>query len=116
MLWAIGQSPRLRRETYVALSDPANDVFVSAACVWEASIKIAGGKLKLPMPLRETLEASRFAALDITHDHAMAAGALPLHHKDPFDRMLIAQAQLEALTLVTTDRELAAYDVALLPA
>jgi PIN domain nuclease of toxin-antitoxin system len=70
----------------------------------------------VPEDLRAELELSGFASLPITHEHGLAAGALPLHHKDPFDRMLIAQAQLESLTIVTSDRRFAAYDVALLPA
>jgi PIN domain nuclease of toxin-antitoxin system len=66
--------------------------------------------------LVETLLARRFSPLPITVDHAVAAADLPLHHSDPFDRMLIAQAQLESLTIVTRDRRFAAYDVAILPA
>ncbi len=90
---------------------------MSAVSVWEAGIKIASGKLALaPDVLRDTLDKSRFQPLDVTYDHGLAAAALPLHHRDPFDRMLVAQAQLEGLTLVTTDRELAVYGVALLPA
>ena len=68
------------------------------------------------MDLGDAVDRSGFRALQITHNHAIAAGALPRHHRDPFDRMLVAQAQLEGLTLVTTDRQLAAYDVAVLPA
>jgi PIN domain nuclease of toxin-antitoxin system len=98
------------------IEDPDNDVVVSAVSAWEASIKVNSGRLTLPMPIGEALAESRFAYLDITVDHAIAAGALPLHHKDPFDRMLIAQAQLESLTIVTRDRRFAPYDVALLPA
>jgi PIN domain nuclease of toxin-antitoxin system len=116
MLWAIGRSPRLRRETRALLADPGNAAFVSAISVWEASIKVASGKLTLSADLLETLEASRFEPLEVTHLHALEAGGLPPHHRDPFDRMLVAQARLEGLTLVTTDRRLAAYDVALLPA
>ena len=70
----------------------------------------------MPDDLAAELDEKRFLALEITLEHALAAGSLPLHHKDPFDRMLIAQAQLESLTIVTRDRRFAAYDVALLPA
>ena len=116
MLWAVGEPRRLRTTTRAMIDDPANAVFVSSASVWEVSIKAAGNKLKLRGDLRQTLEQSGFEALEITHDHAATAGSLPRHHGDPFDRMLVAQAQLEGLTLVTSDRKLAAYDVALLPA
>ena len=116
MIWAIGRSARLRATTRAAIEDQANEVVVSSACVWEASIKISNGKLSIPMDLADALEESGFARLHITHEHAIAAGSLPRHHGDPFDRMLVAQAQLEGLTLVTADRGLAVYDVALLPA
>lgn len=99
------------------MSDPDNEVVVSAVSVWEAAIKSALGRLSVsPGDLRAELEIVGFDSLPITDEHGFAAGALPLHHKDPFDRMLIAQAQLESLTIVTRDRRFAAYDVALLPA
>jgi PIN domain nuclease of toxin-antitoxin system len=116
MLWALGQAKRLRASTRATLDSPANDVVVSSASVWEASIGISSGKLRVPMDLADALEQSGFTELDITYEHAIRAGSLPRHHGDPFDRILVAQAQLEGLTLVTTDRALAAYDVALLPA
>ena len=72
--------------------------------------------MKTPDDLPHQLAANRFAPLEITLDHALAVGTLPPHHKDPFDRMLIAQARLERLTIVTSDRAFAAYGVALLPA
>jgi PIN domain nuclease of toxin-antitoxin system len=116
MIWAIGRSGQLRPETRAAIEDLSNEVVISAVSVWEAAIKINSGKLSMPISLAEALEESRFDRLDMRVEHAFAAGALPLHHKDPFDRMLVAQAQLEGLTLVTTDREFAAYHVAVLPA
>src|SRR5438477_85316 len=83
----------------------------------EVAIKRAQGNLDVePADLLREIENEGFSALHVTYDHAIAAGALPPHHKDPFDRMLIAQAQLESLTIVTSDREFAAYGVALLPA
>ena len=91
-------------------------MFVSVASAWEAEIKRNLGKLETPDDLAEQLERNRFVPLEITLDHALSAGALPRHHGDPFDRMLIAQAQLESLTIVTRDRRFAPYDVALLPA
>jgi PIN domain nuclease of toxin-antitoxin system len=117
LLWAVGQAKRLRAATRAALLEPSNDVHVSAVSVWEAAIKRAQGRLEVePEDLLAEIDVAGFVSLPITLDHGLAAGALPLHHKDPFDRMLIAQAQLEGLTIVTTGREFAAYDVALLPA
>jgi PIN domain nuclease of toxin-antitoxin system len=107
---------RLYAHARAAIEDAANDVFVSVASAWEMSIKRKAGRLDTPDDLSVQLDRKRFVALQITLDHALAAGALPLHHGDPFDRMLIAQAQLEGLTIVTRDRRFAAYGVALLPA
>lgn len=89
-------------------------VFVSAASAWEASIKAALGKLSLPEPFEDGVASSGFDELAIRFAHARAAGALPLHHSDPFDRMLVAQARLEHLTIVTHDAALERYDVDLL--
>jgi PIN domain nuclease of toxin-antitoxin system len=94
----------------------ADAVFVSAASAWEVAIKIAVDRLRLPASFEKGVDASGFERLPITFAHAERAGALPRHHRDPFDRMLIAQAQVEGLTLVTRDRQLAAYDVAIFPA
>jgi PIN domain nuclease of toxin-antitoxin system len=116
MIWSIADPARLRPETRDALEDPDTDVFVSVASAWEAGIKRKSGKLQTPDDLAVQLESKRFVPLAITLGHALAAGDLPLHHRDPFDRMLIAQAQLEDLTIVTRDRRFAPYDVALLPA
>jgi PIN domain nuclease of toxin-antitoxin system len=116
LIRAIGWPERLRDAARFAIADSASFVVVSAASVWEAAIKIANGKLTIPMDLADAVDRSAFDRLDVTIEHGLAAGALPRHHRDPFDRLLIAQAQLEGLTLVTTDRALAVYDVALLPA
>ena len=116
MIWAIGEPTRLRPAARGSIEDSDTDVFVSVVSAWEAAIKRKAGKLRTPDDLAAQLESKRFVPLEITLDHALAAGDLPLHHGDPFDRMLIAQAQLEGLTIVTRDRRFAAYDVALLPA
>jgi PIN domain nuclease of toxin-antitoxin system len=107
---------RLGAKAYAAMADSANAVFVSAASAWEISIKRATGKLEAPGEVRDWIAAASFDELPITVEHASAAGALPLHHRDPFDRMLVAQAQLESLTLVAHDDGLARYDVAILDA
>lgn len=89
-------------------------VFVSAASAWEAAIKVALGRLTLPEPFSRGVDHSGFRRLPILFEHSEAAAALPRHHGDPFDRMLVAQAQLEGCTLVTHDQLLRSYDVATL--
>ncbi len=95
-----------------ALSKRDTDVYVSAATVWELSIKQATGRLDFPIELLdETLEEMQITSLPVTVAHAVAAGRLPVHHRDPFDRMLIAQAQVEGLVLMTEDSAMNHYDV-----
>jgi PIN domain nuclease of toxin-antitoxin system len=98
-----------------AVADQANLVMVSAVSAWEISIKKALGKLSAPDDLEQQMDEGGFAALPITIRHGIAAGELPCHHDDPFDRMLIAQAVAEGLTVVTHDKRFADYDVAILP-
>ena len=114
LLWALTDSARLGHGLREKIVDPVNDVFVSAATVWEISIKKRLGKLAVPDNVLEFVEAADFTPLPINFAHAMAAGALPLHHTDPFDRMLIAQAREENLLLVTRDRRFEAYQIQLL--
>jgi PIN domain nuclease of toxin-antitoxin system len=99
-----------------AIGDGDSFVAVSAATAWELAIKAAKKRLRFPPDLLEQLEQHGFVPLSISVSHALAAGQLPAHHSDPFDRMLVAQAKLEDLTLVTRDERLAAYGVAVLPA
>ena len=119
-LWMIGEDERLNEPTRAALSDPENDIFLSAAAVWELAIKHAAGKLKytgspgVQVPIH--IKRSGVLPLPITADHGLAAAALPMHHRDPFDRMMIAQALAEELTLATADDRLSAYEVPLLMA
>jgi PIN domain nuclease of toxin-antitoxin system len=94
----------------------AERVYVSVASVWEIEIKRAQGKLDAPADLAKAFTSMGFMPLDIDLDHAVAAARLPKHHQDPFDRMIIAQAQLEALTIVTADAIIPKYDVPLLAA
>ena len=96
------------------MSDPEAEVHVSAVSVWEVAIKRALGKMVVPIDLFDQVAASGCVALPITWHHARAVEVLPPHHADPFDRMLIAQARVEGLTLLSADRAFAAYDVALL--
>jgi PIN domain nuclease of toxin-antitoxin system len=99
-----------------AIADPANLVAVSAASAWEISIKKALGKLAVPDDLEQQVQAGGLVPLPIGIAHGIAAGRLPRHHDDPFDRMLIAQALAEGLTIVTRDKRFDNYGVALLAA
>lgn len=89
-------------------------VFASIASVWELSIKAGLGKVRVPDDIATTLIETGFHLLPILPAHAEAVRELPLHHRDPFDRLLIAQAQLEGLTILTADRHFASYDVAVI--
>lgn len=115
LLWWLDNDPALPEWAASAIADPQHAAIVSAASVWEISIKQANGRLDAPVDLLAAI-ADDFATLPMTAGHAMAAGRLPPHHADPFDRMLIAQARVEGLTLVSVDRRFADYDVALLAA
>lgn len=112
-LWWRTNDPRLNADARQAIAT-ASIVFVSAASAWEAAIKMALGRLRLPEPFHLGVDHSGFRRLAVSFEHAAAAGDLPPHHGDPFDRMLVAQARLESCTLVTHDRLIAAYDVATL--
>jgi PIN domain nuclease of toxin-antitoxin system len=107
-LWWRAEPARLKEQAHAAIAE-AEIVFVSAASGWEAAIKAAMGRLELPDTVESGVVASGFEKLPITFSHAESAAALPLHHRDPFDRLLVAQAKLEGLTLVTHDRQLEAY-------
>jgi PIN domain nuclease of toxin-antitoxin system len=107
-IWWRENSPRLNAGARERIGT-AEVVFVSVASAWEAAIKIALGKLKLPERFEAGVEAAGFEKLPIAFSHAEAVGMLPRHHSDPFDRMLVAQAQYERLTLVTHDRRFAPY-------
>jgi PIN domain nuclease of toxin-antitoxin system len=112
-LWWSTGSTHLKAAVRRAIAE-ADDVYVSAASAWEVAIKMSLGKLRMDVTFDEAVSANGFSQLPITFQHAAAAGALPSHHADPFDHMLIAQAQVEAWTLVSHDRRFAAYDVRML--
>jgi PIN domain nuclease of toxin-antitoxin system len=106
---------RLSESIRDAVVERDNERFISAASAWEIAIKQRLGKLSFPLDrFAEQVAALAAQVLSITPAHGIAAGALPLHHRDPFDRMLIAQARTEGLVLVTSDMSIARYDVALL--
>ncbi|MGY1640765.1 type II toxin-antitoxin system VapC family toxin [Geodermatophilus sp. SYSU D00703] len=111
LLWWLADDPRLTPAMREAITDPASSVTVSAASAWEMAIKAALGKLSIPHDLVDQLEQHGFRELTITVEDGLAAGALPRHHDDPFDRMLIAQAVRRRLVLVTADRRFGDYDV-----
>ena len=98
-----------------SLSDPAQQRYLSAASAWEIAIKYAVGKLSLPEPpavyVPERMRSSRVHGLAVTPAHALGGAALPPYHRDPFDRLLVVQAQMEGMTLITADATLARYDV-----
>lgn len=114
-LWAITGDATLDEEFLDRLRhDP--DIFLSPVSLWEITIKQATGKLAGPDDLAERVRDMGFRELPVTCAHAIAAGRLPPHHRDPFDRMLVAQATVEGLTLVSRDESIARYDVGILKA
>lgn len=112
-LWWRGEPAKLVPAARSAIAE-APIVFVSAASAWEASIKESLGKLKLPESFAAGVVDSAFQRLPITFAHAEAVAALPPHHRDPFDRMLVAQARVEGLALVTHDPRMKPYPVEIL--
>ena len=116
LIWALENNPTLSEEAKKAIITPCNIVFVSSVSIWEISIKKHMGKLETPDNLQEEIRLHRFTSLNIGYDHAELAGKLPEIHKDPFDRILIAQATIEKLKLVTRDELIARYDVDLIKA
>lgn len=116
LLWALSDSRELRPDTRSAIEDPASEIFVSAGTVWEIEIKRAAGRLEAPSDLLQAIQATGFMTLPITAADAEGAARLPRHHGDPFDRMLVAQAQRLDAFIVSRDRALDAYGVDVLPA
>ena len=115
LLWWLDDNPALGESVREAIGDSNNLVFVSAINVWEIVIKKAIGKLQIPDDFREVLAEQPFHFIDMTADHAFKVEDLPLHHRDPFDRLLIAQCLVDGLTLVTGDPDIKKYDVSILP-
>ena len=117
-LWMLAQPELLKAESRGLLAAAENELFLSAASSWEIAIKFSIGRLRLPGDPAELVPAwlakSRTSALAVEHRHALDVATLPPHHRDPFDRLLISQARLERLTILTADEQLAAYDVPLL--
>ncbi len=109
VLWALADSPRLSRRARDHLADPENECWASSASVWEIAIKVALGKYSLGVPLSDlerAIEEAGFVSLDVTMRHAAAIAQIRTPHADPFDRLLLAQCDVETLRLLTTDKAL----------
>ena len=114
LLWWLDDNPALPSPAKDIIADGRNAVLISAVVIWEIRIKQALGKLAVPADFRQVLDLQPFESLSITADHAHALAGLPMHHRDPFDRMLVAQASTDGLTLVTHDARLEQYGIRLL--
>ena len=115
LLWALDDPAKLSAAATAALQDPANELLLSAGTMWELSIKVGLGKLTLSLPFRPWLEKAitdlDLSVLPITLDHVECQATLPFHHRDPFDRLLVAQAMIEKLLLVSADGVLDQYGI-----
>jgi PIN domain nuclease of toxin-antitoxin system len=112
-LWWIERNPHLSARARALIADPDSEVFVSIVTVWEIAIKVALEQLEMPVDLgaflRRQLQSNGFESLPITFEHAVAVRDLPMHHRDPFDRLLVCQSRVESLALVSADSAIAAY-------
>ena|SRR5215472_12491998 len=109
LLWWLGNSPLLTAPARELIADTANTVFVSAVSLWEIWLKQSLGKLRLPSDFEERLAAEGFESLPLMAAHTREVASLPWHHRDPFDRMLVAQARVASLRFVTADEVAASY-------
>lgn len=110
-LWWVSDWDQIAKPAREAIADPDNEVFVSAVSGWEIGVKKAKGRLTAPNNLTAVVEEKQFQHLPLTFGHAERAATLPTHHRDPFDRMLVAQARVEGLVLITRDARISLYDV-----
>lgn len=119
-IWWMADMEALSEETRNILEHPRNEIFVSTASSWEIAIKYSIGKLSLPSTPEEFfikgLARCGFSTLKVEHIHALRLASLPLHHNDPFDRMLIAQSQVENIPIITSDKKFSMYEVELIQA
>lgn len=114
LIWSISADSRLSANVIAAIQNDQNELFVSTASLWELSIKIAQGKLRLTSgfdSILQFMERWSIQILPIRLDHVKAAGQLPFHHGDPFDRMLVAQAQADRMRLISSDEKIGLYGV-----
>ena len=111
VLWALGNVAALSPTSRTLLEDPENEPLVSVASLWEIAIKSSLGKLDAPDEFPAEIDATGFGWLSVAREHAWAVRSLPHHHRDPFDRLLVAQALAERLPLVSNDAQLDAYGI-----
>ncbi|MCG8462830.1 MAG: type II toxin-antitoxin system VapC family toxin [Holophagales bacterium] len=115
MLWWLRADPRLSDQAGRLVGDGSNEVLWSVASSWEIAVKVSVGKLELERPLHrfyaDLIGEQNLKPLEIRHDHLVHVASLPLHHRDPFDRLLVAQAQLEKVPILTADPKIALYEV-----
>ena len=114
LVWWLTDDRRLSRRAHACIRDPATRILVSAATVWEIAIKVAQGRLTMPIEpsrLREVIVAERMIPVAIEFEHVLAAAVLPAIHRDPFDRLIVAQAQALGTPIITGDPIIARYDV-----
>ncbi|MGO2112229.1 MAG: type II toxin-antitoxin system VapC family toxin [Pseudoclavibacter sp.] len=116
VLWWLADSERLSPSTRTVISNPANDVLVSAVSALEIAVRSSIGMLDTPGDFDREIEVQGFSELKMNVSHGLEVGRLPLHHRDPFDRVLIAQARIENVPLLTVDSALDAYEYPRLPA
>jgi len=111
LIWALGEPSKLSPGSRRLIEDPSNEIFVSAASLWEIAIKADSGKLQVPDDLERAIFAVGFQPLEIRFPHVRRLRGLPTHHRDPFDRILVAQAMHENLSIATRDGRISSYDV-----
>ncbi len=117
LIWHLEGDAQLSPASRLLISDPTNSTFVSIASLWEIAIKTSRGKLSLSRPIDEIfaeINRSTVSILSIELDHALKVSSLPFHHKDPFDRLIIAQAIVDDISVISTDRNFLDYEVTLL--
>lgn len=119
-LWWLSNTELLGKEVLNIIEEPANEIFISTVTSWEIAIKYAIGKLSLPLEpekfVMSRLERCGFSTIKIEHIHALRVASLPLHHNDPFDRLLIAQSQIEKIPIITADSKFWNYDIEIIKA
>jgi PIN domain nuclease of toxin-antitoxin system len=116
VLWALNDPERLSSRARTAIEAEENDVFVSVVSPWELAIRKSRRRSNPPDDLELEIDRRRFVLLPVHMRHTQAIESMPHHHRDPFDRMLVAQALVDGLTIITADRKLTSYQVSLLPA
>lgn len=115
-IWWMEQNKRLSEDVVALLNDTDKKIYISVASIWEIVIKKANKKLRTPHDIEGGIKEAGFTVLPIEISHVLTVGVLPLHHKDPFDRVLIAQAKVEDIPLITADKNIWKYPIAVVKA